>query len=119
MYKHSNVGNKTDNVIDGTKTDNVSDDDIDEKDDDELRRTFFNPSQSDESDSSTESAKMIKCGMCVFKRRHMTDLRKHKEGKDNGCPFSYSTFESKQKLERHKNELHSVNEEKYGILLLL
>ena len=112
MYKHSNTDNlvnKADNVIDQTKTDNVSDDDIDEKDDDKLSRTFFNPSQSDESDSNKESAEMIKCGMCAYKSINIADLRRHKENKHSGCSICYSTFESKQKLVSHMNEIHSDN----------
>ena len=49
----------------------MSDDAIDE---DGINRTSFNPSQSEESDSSSTSTDEINCGMCDLKKRFIKKL---------------------------------------------
>ena len=84
---------KNDNIRVDTKEDDelIEDDEIDSEsedvtdnvendaEDDVANRTFLNPSQSEDSDNSTSSAKNIKCEMCDSKFANKSYLRKHKE----------------------------------------
>ena len=85
---------------DDIKIDDQEKDDMSE--DDEYEEDGINPSQSEESDSSTTSVVMMNCGMCDSRCRSLIDLRNHKKMIHCRCSFCYSTFETKEKLENHK-----------------
>ena len=108
MYRHGDTEydvNEDEIKIDDKENNDMSEDD--EIDEDGINKTFFNPSQSEESDSSTTSAEMINCGICTLRFRSKRDLRKHQETIHCWCSFCHSTFKTKEKLENHKNEVHS------------
>ena len=72
MFKHE--------IIDNDDEDN---EDIDEDDDMNAEKTFLNPSQPAESDSSKSNAEPLKCDMCDINLSIMCDLINHKEKTKN------------------------------------
>ena len=108
-----------DNEIDSESEDakeDGTDNDENDAEDDVANRTFLNPSQSEDSDSSTSSAKNIKCEMCDSNFANKSYPRKHKDEIHYWCCNCVSTFESRSKLKSHVNVVNS--EQNVGLNLL-
>ena len=113
----SNEDHKDDNGICGEDDDDIKDNDddiIDElncdniNDEDNLiDRTFLNPSQSDDSDSGTTSAKIVQCYLCTFKTSITTDLSVHQEKTHNWCLMCDKVFPNKKLFKSHNYKVHS------------
>ena len=64
---------------------------------DNINKTFHNPSQED----ITPHGNSFKCEKCDFEARTKPDLVNHKKETHNWCPFCFSSFNSQDNLTDH------------------
>jgi hypothetical protein len=69
------------------------------------KKTFNNPSQTDNKFSEQQT---FKCEQCDFKAARKFDLENHKEEKHNWCSFCFSTYKTQEILKDHIITKHKV-----------
>ena len=107
MYQHGVLNDEEindeykDEEDESEEVDNDKDsDDSEEIENNDIDRTFVNPSQSEESDSSTTSAKKFKCRKCEYRTSSEDKLRDHNEKYHHQCSVCCYVFLNKTQLQR-------------------
>ena len=117
MYKHKDdheIAEEIDGNTDEPSEEDVDDDDIhdageNDDDDNETDKTFYNPSQSDGSESDEE--KKRKCDLCTFETEDKKRFKRHiyeshsVKGK-YACMHCKQQFESRKLFNNHKYFAH-------------